>query len=816
VVRDGPKDKKSRLLALTEKSGKAALEGKDTPGTTRVEKKLRNGTIVNLSLLHELREHDGISTDESAVPNILVAYKDGGVDCIAGDLSAAVWEHSAAASGETEVEYSSVIDSYAASKGLLKNREDVLALLGQSIGDKATAGSASLLLQILRTGEQKHLCVSVIKKSSGASLHLRSSNLTEVMRMKLSRDSSMAADYDLHPASGLLYEHQGTQLKIYDLSGATPKSIFELGKMRSSIVNSFARISPSCLLTFSDDTASIYETKFGSILGSLPLAAPVRSGSKTDSSDTSLVQHFNVVSSFSDLGLVVAVLENNLIALRTSEATSGLKRRRLRGPALLDVLGKGNAGTGLDVVDPTKKQEEKQIRWEEWQRRVDGLVETGNLMELEALIAKDLNLSPASAAPSSVGQASSNGHTDQPDDAEEELWELPMTAYDPLYADNRKARYVLGKAFIWRQPPNQGTLEPHRLELAFKSRNIMRWLGRMGLLSAPHVQQILPQPNEHEGARLKVAPGDIMAAVERVDQGFLLTCDLLSLPIHWDIAEVMQGLRLLIQSLEDAPAPQDEDAVMGEGDVETKIEHQEAAAQRDLERLVSFVEDGPFWRSEALRRLIARLQAFPLEHVTKSMRSFLSQHQIVFLIRVLLIELHEGGWTSLYFNKSAQQYEQDMDLDADEPGDLNDLTDGAADPTLENSHNICLIANLLICAINAVGNSGWIVGLSGEPDISEDLIARLRVQISAALTGCFEAQHIGLFLNEVCRTSDSARQRKRKRRQEANASIDPVSNEEGMLPVGGSYGPMVLKTRERKKPSGSKRVGKYSFEKLRW
>jgi hypothetical protein len=723
------------------------------------------------------------------------------VDCIAGDLSATLWEHTAPASDEIEVEYSSVVDSYAASKGLLKNREDVLALLGPGVGNETAPGGASLLLQIVRLGEHKHLRVSVIKQNSHASLHLRSSSLTEVMSCKLPRDNSMAADYDLHPATGLLYEHQGTQLKIYDLTSATPKQIFELGKMRSSLVNGFARISSSCLLTFSDDTASIYETKFGSVLGSLPLVPSVRTDADADASVPQAVQHFDVVASFSDLGIVVAILDNNLVALRISEATSNLKRIRQHGPALLDVLGKGNIGTGLDVVDPSKKQEEKQIRFDEWRRRVDGLVEKNDIPGLERVIAKDLNL-PAK------GELSTGGSTEQPEEAEEELWDLPLTAYDPLYADNRKAKHVLGKAFVWRQPPNLGTLEPHRLELAFKSRNIMQWLGRMGLLSAPHIQQVLPQMSEYDGARLKVARGDIMAAVERIDQGFLLTCDLMSLPIHWDLAEVMQGLRLLIQSLEDAPGPQDEDVTMADGDVETRIEHQEAAAYRDLERLVSFVEDGPFGRSEALRRLIARLQAFPLEQVTKSMRSILSQQQIIFLVRVLLIELYEGGWTSLYANTPEQHDEGDVDEDVDEQGP----TDGVTDAATDNSHNICLIANLLICAVDAVGTSGWLVGMSGEASVTNDLINRLRVQISAAVTGCIEAQSVGLYLNEICRTADSARQRKRKRRQEVNAPSD----EDGMLPLGGSYGPATLRTRERKKPSGSKRVGKYTFEQLRF
>jgi hypothetical protein len=731
------------------------------------------------------------------------------VDCIAGDLSTTLWEHTAPASDEMEVEYSSVVDSYAASKGLLKNREDVLALLGPSGGDESAPGGASLLLQIVRSGEHKQLRVSAIKRSSHVSMHLRSSNLTEVMRCQLPRDNSMAADYDLHPASGLLYEHQGTQLKVYDLTSATPKTIFELGKMRSSLVNGFARVSPSCLLTFSDDAASIYETKFGSVLGSLPLRPPARSDSKVDASDSSAVQHFDVVASFYDLGIVVAIHGNNLVALRISEATSNLKRIRRQGPALLDVLGKGHTGTGLDVVDPSKKQEEKQIRFDEWRRRVDGLVEKNDIAGLEALIAKDLNLPVATTT---KGNPSTDDFTVRPDDDKEALWDLPLTAYDPLYADNRKARHVLGRAFVWRQPPNLGTLEPHRLELAFKSRNIMQWLGRMGLLSAPHVQQVLPQMSESDGARLKVARGDIMAAVERIDQGFLLTCDLMSLPIYWDLAEVMQGLRLLIKSLEDAPGPQDEDVTMGDGDVETRIEHQEAAAQRDLERLVSFVEDGPFGRSEALRRLIARLQAFPLEQVTKSMRSILSQQQIIFLIRVLLIELYEGGWTSRYVNNSEQRDEDSIDEDSDEQEHPDQPADGSADMTSENSHNICLIANLLICAVDAVGTSGWLVGMSGEADVTNDLINRLRVQISAAVTGCIEAQSLGLHLNEICRTADSARHRKRKRRQEVGARSD----EDGLLPLGGSYGPAPLRTRERKKPPVPKSVGKYTFEQIRF
>lgn len=297
-----------------------------------------------------------------------------------------------------------------------------------------------------------------------------------------------------------------------------------------------------------------------------------------------------------------------------------------------------------------------------------------------------------------------------------------------------------------------------------------------------------------------------MSAVEQIDQGFLLTCDLMALPIHWDLAEVMQGLRLLIQSLEDPMLPTNEDIIMSDVDVETKIEAQEAAANRELQRLVSVVEDGPLQRSEALRRLIARLQAFPMRDIKKSMRSVLSQNQLIFLLRVLQVELHEGGWTSLYVRTDEDETEQD---------ELDDLED--AQIVADSSHNICTIANLLDCTIDAIGTSGWLIGLSGEPELSDVLIQRLRMQISAAVTGCLEANNVNTYLSELRRTTTQSQRAGKRKRDTTMDSLD-VSLQETMLPLGGNVAPPTVKSRGKKKQYNAEidRVAKYTFERLRW
>lgn len=628
----------------------------------------------------------------------------------------------------------------------------------------------------------------------------RTSVLTEVLQYQLPNQSSLSASYDLHSSSGLLYEHYGRQLRVYDLTGTTPKIVFELGRVKSTLVNSFLRISSACLLTFSDDTATVYETKYGATLGSITLGTSflASDGSATDTSRTNMnaSQSFETIASFADLGLVVALHGNSIVAMQVSEATASHKHQSREDTALADVMGKGSAGPGFDVVDPSKKQEKKQLKWEHWRQRVDDLVQRDDFTELEEFIAKDLDLQARVKEQHSNGKLLTNGHTNGHTEDANDLWDLPFTAYDPLHVDSKKANYILGQAFIWHQASELDTAEPHRLELKIRSRNVIRWLGRMGLLTASRVKQILRR-SEARNNELRVLPGDIMAAVGRIDHSFLMTCDLMALPVHWDLAEIMQGLRTLISSLEDPAPPVEDDMDMTDGDVNKKIELEEAAADRDLQHLMTMFETGPSQRSEALRMLIARLQAFPLRNVTKAMRETLSQNQIIFLIRVLLIELYEGGWTSLYVRTEQEEPAED---DLDTP-DL--VTDG--------NHNICTIANLLICVVDAIGTSGWLIGLTG---ISEDIIERLRVQISAAVTGCLEAQNVQLYLNEISRASSNQQPRKRKRKPEIEM---PLTEEENMLPLGAMVESANIKTKGRKKQAASAEMkGKYAFERLRW
>lgn len=727
---------------------------------------------------------------------------------VAGDLSITQWDYGAPGSDPVEVLFSDIIDLSAASKGLLKNREDVLALLNGLVDNDIDGGHLPLLCQVVRSDGETTMRLFTFKRNSVGSLASSASPLNEVLKYRLPRTASQHAEYELHTASGTLFEHVGQQLRVYDMTGTTPRVVFELGKMRSTLVNTFARISSSCLLAFSNDTAAVYETKFGSVLGSLttssPLAAQAHALAPSENASTHEKRRYNVVSSFSDVGLVVVISGNKLLGLQVSEAMANFRLARSTKPSLVDVLGKGAGGTGLDIVDPNKKQEGKQARWEEWKTRVDDLVQEGDIDALESFIANDLGITSKTAKHGSsdaLPNGLANGHTD----TEQNLWTLPFSSYDPLYADGRKANYVLGKLFAWRPPAKLATLEPYRLELVFKSRNILRWLARMGLLTASHLQQILPQSTDLNGVRLKVVAGEITAAIERIDQGFLLICDLISLPIHWDLAEVMQGLRLLIRSLED-PSPLDvEDVVMDEADVESRLAIEEAAAHQDIQRLASVIEDGPLKRSEALRMLIGRLQAFSLSNVTKCMRKILSHHEIIFLIRVLLIELYEGGWTSLYVDTEQDEHE------------IEELEDHSSPRATSQDYSIYPIANLLICAVDAVGINGWLVGLSGEPGLSDDLIDRLRVQISAAITGCLESQNLDLYLSEICRSADSAQRNKKKRKLPVeNLEDEQTSAEDALLPLGGVYEPPVIKSGGRKKKSSAEQIGKYTFEKLRW
>jgi len=188
----------------------------------------------------------------------------------------------------------------------------------------------------------------------------------------------------------------------------------------------------------------------------------------------------------------------------------------------------------------------------------------------------------------------------------------------------------------------------------------------------------------------------------------------------------------------------------------------------------------------------------------------------IFLINLLRIELAEGGWTTRYTDDI---YEENYATD-DEQGSPADAS-------------INVIVELLNAAVDAIGPSGWNVGLSSDKALNtDDMIVVLRAEITAALEGCQEIQAIGSAIQEFgkyCAELQADNPSSKKRRL-----VDPIKNpgflnveiKDTTMPMGGRVevidrtktskgGQIKMKSKGAIGQAISMRVGNYSIDRIR-
>ncbi|EME47653.1 hypothetical protein DOTSEDRAFT_86098 [Dothistroma septosporum NZE10] len=796
AVWDSVGRQKARLLSIKENLGKPQSDEREPRAPTRRERKLRHANVVTVDVLPADNARAASESDDHSV---LVSYSNGDVDCLQGDMSAARWEHNAVGNSGPQVEYAVVVEYEAARRGLLKDREDVLALLEPSQDGAQAAPGLSLLCQVVRTQSQRSLRIFAVRNVSGDTLQGSRSFLDDILTYNLpSRHNAGTEEphFELHAASGMLYQCLGGRLTIYDVSGTTPKAAFELGRRDGLSVSDFTRLSSATVLVVTLDRLAVYDTKYGSNLSSLSHAA--HSSTTVDGKASSPLK---VVTQFSDLSILVALSANNLLAFQVGNILDDGRSMRPQEPVLLDVLRKGR----MALLGSSDLKEKKRRKWEEWQAKVDALFEASDAEGLEVFVAKMLNrdLRTQDEAVENI----LNGYHD----ADIALWDLPSNTYDPQHVETRRASYLLRKLFAWR-PLNERSNNAGNLELTLLSRNVVRFLTLAGYLTTSNLQLVLPHSSDN--AKRQVAPGDIMLAIADAEPSLMLMCDLISLRVHWDLPEIVQGLQTLIRSLQDkqnaemaAAQLTNGDVDMADGDVQSELD----AVEKELDKAESLLESGLAVRSHACRILLNRLQAFPQRDVKQVMHDMLTHADLIFFLCLLRLELADGGWTQRYLEQ--------------------DVSDGDALLDVPNAQDIAgsdlairTIANLFDCAVDAIGLSGWLIGLSADIDGTEQLLQELKNEISATVEGLFEAELLTNLLGSVKKTAAVLAEQQRPTSKRKLHADDDESVEEKLMPVGGRPEPPLVRTwvtKEGRKSKAaiaqqrSRAVGKYSFEQIR-
>ena len=818
TIRNGSGDQNLRLVRIKEEQVEKSKIGQNLQTPERKEFRLRGTDVISINILPT---YNG---DQLELARVLVFYKTGSVDCIYSDFSGSAWEYTMPGQEQTavEVEYATVLDLKTAHRGLLKSREDVLAVLESTTTENGQIPNNHLLCRIVRSQTRTELQLLSMRPLLENLIRNHGSPLQQLMSCILpsrARRNSETAKYDLHEASGFLYMQLDHRLTVFDLSGTVPKIAFEVGRKRIPSVVSFSRLSGSSVLVLSDDSIAVYEKNYGSILSSLPysMTSFVKStgNNHEDDGPSSTSRTLECVSSFPDIGLAVVLFGTELVALQISSVLKDNKQVRSKGALLIDAMWNGKNNTGGDLIEKAGLKKKKRKRLNSWKERVDQLASKNDVEQLEVLLAKDLGLLDSKAAGEPEAKIIGNGGLNGQTILQDHLWPLPSSAWDAQHLDSTKALYVLSKIFTWRSLDSHTLSTPSRLEIAVKSRNILRWLAMAGLLSLSYIREAISHSASGKESNPPLMPGAIIAAVGRIDTEFILLCDLLSLPIHWDLADLLQAMKLLIESLQSGD---DQTHALSEemmtitdrnstnGDVEAQIIAEADAAELDLQHASAVIESGLHVRSETFRQILTRLQGFPRRLVAHNMRLMMSHSELIFFIQILRVELAEAGWTSRYVDTDETELESET---------LSGLPNtNGIDP---NNQAIRSISDLLDCAVDAIGISGWLIGGSSDLDSTENLIDNLRAEISAALEGCYEAHTLDVLLKEIRRCAGSDQNLKRKWQNEE------ISLDQAVLPLGGKANPPVVKTRHTKsikmakyalEENKSSSIGKYSFERI--
>lgn len=790
-----PKDQQAKLVGLSEDLGRVQSENAEPRAPIKRERKLRNGNVVAIDAVP-------LSDEEShGQAPVIVCYQNGNVDCISGDLVGTRWEHTTTSKDEV-VEHATLVGSEHARRGLLKGREDIMALLDTTAASSASASSSSLLCQVVRSQTSRELRISALRNVGATGLQGQRSALEEIVKYELqSRPGEGELAYELHAGSGLLYQRIGHSLTVFDLSGTVPKISFEAGKKASQHIDSFARLSAGAVITVSQGRVAVFDTKFGSILDSVQL--PTASSSKSGNASLRLI------SNFADLGLLVAIYGQDLVAMQLGEVLEDARRSKEQGALLSEVMGKGKHTKEAQQLDAVEKSEKKRLNWEKWTTTVDQLASNHDLAGLEKRLAKDIQYKPSIEAGSNDLTLQLDGAVLQSAAADSAEWELLPQHYDPQHVNRRKAVYLLGKVFAWLPKSSGFLLGQKHIRVVLPSSNILRWLALAGYLTTSEVVHALPQFS----GRPCLAAGEIVRTVSEVDPSYELLRSLLSLPAFWSLAEIVQALKVLIESFDDQFDSDVAQQLLKDGDVSmtdadgvdedksaAQLQAEEAAALKEVERVTNFLEAGLSTRSAAFRKCLDRLQEFPHKDIAKTMRAQLTQEEIIFFIHIMRVELVNGGWTKMYDGTTDDQFEEDF-------ADIGDAIELSP-----SNQAIRTIASLISCSVDAVGLSGWLVGQSGNTWSTEDLIESMLNETSAVVEGIYHAENLDIALRELERTAATSQPPKRK-----HAEIE-WTPEQVLMPLGGRTGPPVVNGRRRKAivaEQKSRSLGKYSFEKIR-
>ncbi|KNG52774.1 hypothetical protein DDE82_006590 [Stemphylium lycopersici] len=815
---------------------------------------------AHISSLDSLPVAASVSSGD-ATHDVFATFDNGDVMSLSADLEMVRWVASLTpliSSGESEVviEHVALASARSVTRGLLRSRQDIATILDPTSDHTTELLDLVQVLCVLgrKTNGTRTLTLLQMQPRSADLTTTQHSPLKHLLALDLPTPSKPTAQHPsvqiaLHPSSGALHILTKGALLSYDLSGTVPKLYSEF-VLPAPSVDAFLRTGQDVLFTTSQNTCRVFDVRYNSLqalqsIGADPSTSEsVSPSKKRKHAQPNTSEHeaspCSLVAYYADIGLVVAVREDEVFGMQFG-GVAPRKRVKTEGTLLIDALGKG-----ISSERKTFAGQESQA-WQERKWKLNKYAAKGKIAKFEQLFATDLGIELETAElakrhenEETGGPLTNGGGPSLPGDdamvvdklddepAKDELprWKMPSAIPGHQRQQYRQyALYALSRIFHWTEADESEQESRGVLRVGFFPPNVFQWLLQTGHLTKESIRRsILDETNGQFQSVPTIADGDIVKALVEYDSELHILSAVLNHTQFLPVGEVVQAIKLLIQSIDDEPKQNEATKLLTNGNTTSENEmdvdfaSELEAASHEIDHALSVLDHGLLTRSHTLRPALIRLHTFAAPIISSTLRSVLPRRDLESLIRLLHLELKNGGWSSpLGF------------VDVETAGAEN----SGDDP---DDHAVSIIASLLSSTLDAIGAGAWLasVGTISASETGEDMLKSLNKDASVALSGFFEAHFIRGLLSEFLRYASTVPASNKPSNKSLEMQGKPFSvtgklnGEEDlpMLPLGAKADQGVEKMKNgkggkkeqrSKREMGmliSKRVPKYSFERI--
>ena len=250
---------------------------------------------------------------------LLAVHEDGEIRCLSQDLQMEEWKTRVIHSSSSYVEHASVMSLEQASQSLLRNREDILAMLGHDADTSVTR----LLFLLTRAssvpanggGNQLYLRIFHIRIFEGDRQPLQ--DLTSLALPEPEYSKSEKSNYSWHESSGTLLQNTASDLAVYHIAGLLPRLAHHI-PLGSTRITSCLRLSASLIALNTPEAMTIIDLQYSSLQAEQTLEPLSKNQSQTGKCKHKSKEESGtrILSYFAPLDLVVVLQGRKLLALQ--------------------------------------------------------------------------------------------------------------------------------------------------------------------------------------------------------------------------------------------------------------------------------------------------------------------------------------------------------------------------------------------------------------------------------------------------------------------------------------------------------------------